>query len=88
MTYYLISSYLPCEMRGSLTSGVKPGSPTTKVEKLLNLYGSQLGLGGSFGHKFVNIFLDELVWWDGVVKQDGVWGGIIWGSMLEASECI
>ena len=34
-----------------------------EVEKFSNIYGMQLGLGGAYGHKFVNISLDELVWY-------------------------
>ena len=33
------------------------------VEKFLNIYSMQLGLGGAYGHNSVNIFMDEFVWW-------------------------
>ena len=47
----------------------------SKVETFSNLYAIQIGLGGSYGHKFKNIVLDELVRFDGVVIRDGVRGG-------------
>ena len=34
----------------------------------------QLGLGGTYGHKFVNTSLDKLVWWYGVLQRDVVQG--------------
>jgi hypothetical protein len=46
-----------------------------KVETFSNLYAIQIGLGGSYGHWFKNMVLDELVWFDGVVIHDGVRGG-------------
>ena len=44
-----------------------------KVTKLSNIYGIKLGLGRAYGHKFVDVFLYELVWWDGVLEHDGTW---------------
>jgi hypothetical protein len=46
-----------------------------QVETFSNLYAIHIGLGGSYGHKFKNIVLDELVHFDGVVIGDGVRGG-------------
>ena len=31
-----------------------------------NIYGIHFGIGGLYGQKFVHIFLDGFVWWDGV----------------------
>ena len=45
-----------------------------EVKKFLNIYVMNLGLGAEYGHKFVNISLDDLVQWDGVVQRDGVRG--------------
>jgi hypothetical protein len=47
----------------------------SQVEKFSNLYAIQIGLGGSYGHRFKNIVLNELVRFDGVVIRDGVKGG-------------
>jgi hypothetical protein len=47
----------------------------SQVETFSNLYAIHIGLGGSYGHKFKNIVLDELVHFDGVVIRDGVKGG-------------
>jgi hypothetical protein len=47
----------------------------SKVEMFSNLYAIQIGLGGSYGHRFKNIVLDELVRFDGLVIRDGVRGG-------------
>ena len=33
-----------------------------------------VGLGREYGHKFVKIFMDELVQWDGVVQHNDVHG--------------
>jgi hypothetical protein len=33
----------------------------SKIKTFLNLYAIQIGLGGSYGHRFKNIVLDELV---------------------------
>ena len=33
-----------------------------------------MGIGGAYGHKFIKIFMDELVWRDGVVKHYGMKG--------------
>ena len=34
----------------------------------------QLGLGASYGHKFINILMDEFFWWCGMVQYYGVGG--------------
>jgi hypothetical protein len=47
----------------------------SKVETFSNLYALQIKLGGSYGHAFKNVLLDELVRFDGVVVRDGVKGG-------------
>jgi hypothetical protein len=48
----------------------------SKVETTFsNLYAIQIGLGGSYGHKFKNVVIDELVRFNGVVIRDGVKGG-------------
>ena len=55
-------------MWADLASGVIPGIPTyCEFENLSNIYGMQLGLGGEYGHKFVNISLNKLV--------SVIWGG-------------
>ena len=43
-----------------------------KVEKFSNIYGMQLGLGGAYGYKFLNIYMDELIRLYGLVQHDGV----------------
>jgi hypothetical protein len=47
----------------------------SQVKTFSNLYAIHIGLGGSYGHKFKKIVLDELVHFDGVVIRDGVKGG-------------
>ncbi len=47
----------------------------SRVETFSNLYAIRIGLGGSYGHRFKNIVLDELVRFDGVVICNGVKGG-------------
>ena len=47
----------------------------SNVEIYSNLYALQIGLGGSYGHSFKMLTLDELVHFDGVVIRDGVRGG-------------
>ena len=47
----------------------------SKVEGFTNSYAYSIGLGGSYGHKFKPVDLDELVRFDGVVVRDGVRGG-------------
>ena len=47
----------------------------SEVERLSNIYAFSIGLGGSYGHAFKTITLDELVRFDGVVVRDGVRGG-------------
>ena len=54
-----------------------------KVDKFSKIYGMQLGLGGTYGYKFVNIYMDELIRWYGLVQHDSVCGGFIWGYILE-----
>ena len=44
------------------------------------MYARSLGLGGSYGHKFKDIKIEELIHYDGVVVRDGVRsdsGGVI-----------
>ena len=45
------------------------------VEVFSLMYAYQIGLGGSYGHSFKTLSLDELVRFDGVLVQDGVRGG-------------
>ena len=45
-----------------------------EVEKLLNIYSIQLGLGEAYGHMFVNLLLDDLSQLDWVVQRDDVQG--------------
>jgi len=47
----------------------------SEVETFSNLYAVNIGLGGSYGHRFKMLGLDELVHFDGVVVCDGVKGG-------------
>jgi hypothetical protein len=47
----------------------------SKVEGFTNSYAYSIGLGGSYGHRFKSIDLNELVHFDGVVVRDGVRGG-------------
>ena len=47
----------------------------SKVELWTNAYALQLGLGGSYGHKFSNVMIQELVNFDGILIKDGVKGG-------------
>jgi hypothetical protein len=47
----------------------------SEVERFSNIYAFSIGLGGSYGHTFKTITLDELVRFDGVVVRDGVRGG-------------
>lgn len=47
----------------------------SKVEEYSNLYASQLGLGGSYGHDFKSVKIPEIVRHDGCVVRDGVRGG-------------
>ena len=47
----------------------------SKVENWSNMYSFQIGLGGTYGHKFKNIKVEELVHHDGCVVRDGVRGG-------------
>jgi hypothetical protein len=47
----------------------------SKVETFSKLYAIQIGLGGSYGPRFKNTVLDELVQFDGVVIPDGFKGG-------------
>ena len=52
--------------RSDIKSG--PGkSYYCEVEKFSNIYGIQLVIGGTYGHKFVNISLNKLV--------SVIWGG-------------
>ena len=47
----------------------------SEVEKFSNFYMLEIGLGGSYGHQFKNVTIEDLVRWDGVVYCDGVKGG-------------
>ena len=47
----------------------------SQVETWTNAYALQLGLGGSYGHRFNNVMIQELVNFDGVLVKDGVKGG-------------
>ena len=63
-----------CDMRGSGIRDDTRKSYQCKVEKLSNICGMQLNIGWAYGHKFL-ISMDCLVWWDEVVKRDGMQGG-------------
>ena len=47
----------------------------SKVENWSNMYSFQIGLGGTYGHKFKNIKVEELVYHDGCIVRNGVRGG-------------
>jgi hypothetical protein len=47
----------------------------SKVEVYSQKYALDIGLGGSYGHVFKPLTLDELVRFDGVIVRDGVRGG-------------
>jgi hypothetical protein len=61
----------------------------SKVETFSNLYALQIKLGGSYGHAFKNVLLDELVRFDGVVVRDGVKGrsnGAIYRRWMDGAD--
>lgn len=64
-----------CDPKMSGINGDARKAFYSQVETFSNLYAIQIGLGGSYGHKFKNVTLDELVRFDGVVVRDGVKGG-------------
>ena len=47
----------------------------SEVEAWTNAYALEIGLGGSYGHKFNNVLINELVNFDGILVKDGVKGG-------------
>ena len=47
----------------------------SEVERWTQKYATSLGLGGSYGHKFEEVMLEELLHFDSVVIRDGVHGG-------------
>ena len=47
----------------------------SELESWTNGYALQIGLGGSYGHKFKNVLINELVNFDGILVKDGVKGG-------------
>ena len=47
----------------------------SKMEEWSNIYAMQLGLGGTYGHKYKNVTSKELLHFDGCVVRDGVRGG-------------
>ena len=47
----------------------------SQVESWTNAYALQIGLGGSYGHEFKNVLINELVNFDGILVKDGVKGG-------------
>ena len=73
LLFYQVLSTM-CGVGGSVIRGNPRNSYYCEVWKFLNMYGIQLGVGGAYGHNFINISLYALVWWDSVVQHDGVWG--------------
>ena len=61
-----------CDVAMSGIRGDTSNAYYYKVDKFSNIYGMQLGLGGSYGYKFVNIYMDDLIQWYGLVQHDGV----------------
>ena len=47
----------------------------SKVESFTNVYAVQFGLGGTYGHKFNNVDVEELLHHNGCIVYDGVRGG-------------
>jgi hypothetical protein len=47
----------------------------SEVERWTQKYATSLGLGGSYGHSFKEVMLEELLHFDSVVVRDGVHGG-------------
>ena len=47
----------------------------SRVYDFSNIYASQLGLVGSYGHEFKNMKIPELVHHDGCIFRDGIRGG-------------
>jgi hypothetical protein len=47
----------------------------SKVEQWTQKYATLIGLGGSYGHTFKEVMLEELLHFDSVVIRDGVHGG-------------
>ena len=61
-----------CDVGRSIIRGNIRKTYYYEFENLSNIYGIQLGLGREYGHKFIYIYLDELVWKYGVVQREGV----------------
>ena len=64
-----------CDTRRSGIENDPRMSYYSEVEPWTNGYALQLGLGGSYGHKFDNVLVHELVNFDGILVKDGVKGG-------------
>ena len=47
----------------------------SKVESWTQKYATSIGMGGSYGHTFKEVMLEELLHFDSVVIRDGVHGG-------------
>jgi hypothetical protein len=47
----------------------------SEVERWTQKYATSIGLGGSYGHSFKEVMLEELLHFDSVVIRDGVHGG-------------
>jgi hypothetical protein len=47
----------------------------SKVEQWTQKYGTSMGLGGSYGHAFKEVMLEELMHFDSVEIRDEVHGG-------------
>lgn len=47
----------------------------SEIEKISNVYTYDIGLGGSYGHSFKTVSIEELFRWDGIVYRDGMRGG-------------
>ena len=64
-----------CKIEKSTIRGDGRLSYYAKLEDWSNLYAYQIGLGGSYNHKFENVTVQELLRHDGCVVRDGVRGG-------------
>ena len=64
-----------CDTRKSGVDNDPRMSYYSEVESWSNAYALQLGLGGSYGHNFSNVMIQELVNFDAILVKDGVKGG-------------
>ena len=74
--FFFYQLILPiCKIEKSTIRGDGRLSYYAKLEDWSNLYAYQIGLGGSYNHKFKNITVKELLRHDGCIVRDGVRGG-------------